>query len=131
MTRQIPANPKIAELTALAKRMTYHRARAEAMGFEFKHITVDPSNGDLVQLRCVFSCICGLREEFINVFPTSMPDSLLREFTDVAGSLSRHGSFSRAHLVADGYTLEQVEEIEAKGKAFDDECRAALTGVSA
>lgn len=118
-----------ADLTALANRMTYHRAKAEAMGFEFRHIGIDKSpwdGGKTVVLRCVFVCLCGRIEEFSKAVPASLNACLLPEWTNVARQLWEIGSFSRSHLIADGYTEEQVDEIEAKGKAFDDECRVAL-----
>jgi len=118
-----------ADLAALANRMTYHRAKAEAMGFEFRHIGIEKSpwdGGETVHLRCVFVCICGRIEEFSNAVPANLNDCILPAWTNVARQLWEIGSFSRDHLIADGYTEEQVDEIEAKGNAFDAECRAVL-----
>lgn len=125
--------PTMAELHALANRMTYHRAKAEAMGFKFDRIEVrgaqqgasDSLYGD-IELRAVFTCICGRQEQFRSLLHTSMPGAFLRQKMNVAAELWRLGSFSRGHLLSDGYTPEQCDEIEAKGKQFDEECRQEL-----
>lgn len=123
-----------ADLTALANRMTYHRAKAEAMGFQFRHIGIDKSpwdGGETMVLRCVFACVCGRVEEFSSNLPAFLNDCVFPEWTNVARQLWESGSFSRDHLIADGYSEEQIDEIEAKGKAFDDESPTALLGCAA
>lgn len=121
----------LADLTRIANKMTYERARAEAMGFHFTRIEVRPMAGILgngaLMLRAVFTCVCGRQETFTSTFPEDTPTGYLIEHADVARELRRAGSFSRDHLLSDGYTPEQIDEIERKGEDFDEQCRQALS----
>ncbi len=117
----------ISELAALANRMTYHRAKAEAMGFKFDRIEIKELFGASLEVRANFTCICGRQESFTQIVSSELPSHILRQRLNVASELWRVGSFSRRHLLEDGYTSEQCDLIEARGRAFDDECVRELS----
>jgi hypothetical protein len=102
---------------AAANRLTYSRAKAEAMGFEFGHVRVqdDPLRGG-IRLIVHFACVCGRVEYYIGDYhaATVSPDGW-----DVAKELWDFGSFSREHLLKDGYSSEQCDEFERKAEEFD------------
>jgi len=120
-------------LKAEASRMTYERARAEAMGFRFEDIDVKRAHGVGVQLTGTLICVCGRRERFSEGFVfddgrVHVWDMMryLLERMNIARAMGRAGAFTREHLLQDGYTPEQVDEIESKGRRFDQECRERL-----
>lgn len=114
-----------------AERMTYERARAEAMGFRFSDIAVYPAVGT-VQLTATLTCVCGRKQRFASSFlinegpPIAMQLDFIHQRINVARGMQRIGAFTRDHLLQDGYTPEQCDEIEERGRRFDEECRAAV-----
>ncbi len=111
------------ELEAIANTPSRERRRAEAMGFKFGHcqVVVDPSAfGYRIGGR--FTCACG-NEEFYNIVIDKLlveaDMRVLEQAIDPARNLRALGSFGRKHLLADGYTPEQVDEMMAKADAFD------------
>lgn len=115
---------KLEEARCFANAMTHDRRRAEAMGWRFTDIRVEDNwEGDGVMLDCRFTCVCGTPEAFRQVYPYAVVmdahPAVAEQMFDVALLLRRAGSFSRAHLLADGYTEAQVAEFERKGAEFD------------
>lgn len=102
-------------------RPTRARRRAEAMGFCFGAIEVLGVVDDGVAIRGVFSCVCDKTETFsILVTQRELEDFWASgSAPDFAQRLADIGSFSRQHLIGDGYTVEQVDKIVARGEAFD------------
>ncbi|MGE4074919.1 MAG: hypothetical protein AB7F22_05170 [Reyranella sp.] len=115
----------ISELQALAERKTHDVRRAEAMGFVFHRVKVEPVpfNPRDVELRGYFRCVCGTEEAFRFIVPheilTCSDENLVHHEFDVGARLRRHGSFSRKHLLDDGYPPAQVDEMMAKTDAFN------------
>lgn len=109
---------------AAANRVTYSRAKAEAMGFEFGHVRVedDPLRGG-TRLVVNFACVCGRVEFYIGDYH---PATLSPDEWDVAKELWDFGAFSREHLIKDGYTPEQCDEFERKAQEFDERSRWRL-----
>lgn len=106
----------------IANWMTPARRRAEAMGWAFDNLEIlAHENGDDV-LRGQFTCVCGRVEYFSLVLGSKYTFNHQKDFNrqfDFAQRLQEYGSFSRSHLLEDGYTEEQISEVEARGKAFD------------
>jgi len=108
------------EMNAIANTRTRARRRAEAMGFTFHKIEVFVCDeGYLLGGR--FMCVCGT-EEAANFI---LDDHAIRSGhhhreLDFALRVERFGSFSREHLLADGYAPEVVDEILRKGREFDE-----------
>ena len=104
-----------------ANSKTPSRLRAEAMGFTFSPVDViyDSLWGE-TKIRGRFQCVCGRTEAYDFIVDLHFLDQMLwhREL-DVARRLQSLGSFSRPHLLEDGYTEEQVEEIERRGADWD------------
>lgn len=95
---------------------SYELARAQFMGWTFSIPTVEESLlGAGFILRCNFTCVCGRQE----VFQYVHYDIRALQHCDPVRELTRLGSFSRDHLLEDGYTEAQVREIERKGEEFD------------
>jgi len=112
----------LVELQSLANASTHARRRAEAMGWQFG--PVDVALGaipDTLTLRGTFTCRCGRPEWYSLVVSLSAMRraSAPRDELDVAAKLQALGSFSREHLLADGFTPEQVDEVERLGWQFD------------
>jgi len=110
-------------LLTLATRKTRHRQRAEAMGFKFLQIEVVDSSVDFGwYVRCLFQCVCGKIEALnfkVGDSEQYMDPDTLAKTIDPAYRLHLAGSFSREHLLKDGYTVEQVDEMMEKAAAFD------------
>lgn len=94
---------------------SYALARAQYMGWTFSIPTVNKYCDLGYRLRVEFTCVCGRREVFQHI---AMDTRALRH-VDVIRCLTEGGSFSRDHLLEDGYTEEQVRDIERKGEEFD------------
>jgi len=110
-------------LRVAANVQTYERRRAEAMGFEFSPVDV-LWVGNGYQVSGSFICICGRQECY--TFRVSEIEVTLAladpvEVINPARRLAEGGSFSREHLLADGYDEETVDYILAKGEEFDAE----------
>lgn len=109
-------------MTRLANAMTYYRARAMAQGFKFSPIVIEEARfnpGEYV-LRGDFECVCGRLERFQFMLSDEMPEDYLRNELDIVRWLTlKTKSFSREHLLDDGYTEDQVLDIERRGEAFD------------
>lgn len=118
---------KIERLNELANRMTPHRAAFEAMGFRFRRIEVISTfHLDSLMLGAMFECVCGKVEVLQQILPP---------FEDMVGServMAIHldpariliediGSTSPKHLRADGYSEEDIAEIQRKGRAALEE----------
>ena len=94
---------------------TYDRQRAEAMGFQFEPATIRSHYRNMDLLRMDFRCVCGTREILeMPVPPLPTPQTL-----DLVRYLRVGGSFSREHLLRDGYSSEQIYEFERKAAEFD------------
>lgn len=101
--------------TELANNLTYERRRAEHMGFKFSAVELVPT---LYGWRMAgsFTCICG-REEYYRI---AVPEDPKGQYDlDPALWLRGYGSFDRKHLLADGYSEEEVSRIEGLGREFD------------
>lgn len=110
----------LASFEAIANRVTYHRAKAEAMGFKFERVTLrDDFSVAGVRLDAPFSCVCGRRERLVSILRPTMPKSVLTDLLDPVATLWGVGAFSREHLLADGYTSEQIDEFERRAAEFD------------
>jgi len=111
------------QLLTLATRKTPHRLRAEAMGFQFMQIEVVDSPVDFGWfVRCLFRCVCGKIEALtfkVGDVEQYMDPYTLAKTIDPAYRLYLAGSFSREHLLKDGYTEDQVAEMMEKAAAFD------------
>lgn len=102
---------------------SYWKLRAEAMGFEFGPPRIMERAGAIPGLRAEldFWCVCGKAEMFTQFF--------LKEQIDQRGSMpdsyevltNKHQAFSRSHLIDDGFAPNVVEDILAKGRAFDQQ----------
>jgi hypothetical protein len=110
------------EMNILANRETRARRRMEAMGFRLVTVEVVPSfPTDGVVMRGLFKCVCGRTEFFADELDADeLPVSVALEAFDPALFLQRYGSFSRRHLLSDGYTEAQVADIIARGERFDE-----------
>lgn len=114
-----------AKIEALLQRSTRDKRRAEAQGFVFGKPIAFVVDFDGYGFIVPFTCVCGKREEFKQVLTREEVryhvDSgfWIAHRLDVARTLRELGSFSRVHLLADGYSEAAVAEIEAKGEAFD------------
>ena len=100
------------KLTALAMRITNDRARCEAMGFTLTDCKVKWENDALV-MQGTFNCVCGKPEHFN--FTIAIDEAAL----DPARLLREYGAFSRDHLLVDGFTEDEMNDIIAKGVAYD------------
>lgn len=99
-------------LTEVAWRLTPDRQRAEAMGFRLQQADVYITEVG-IELRGVLRCVCGRDEHY--VFRVQIDPAVL----DPARLLNERGAFSREHLVEDGYSAAEIDEILAKGAAYD------------
>lgn len=121
--------PSLVDLVSFANESTRDRRRAEAMGFVFGPARVECTDyGGLdghVVLRGAFSCVCGQLEAYQFVATQyeleQATTALLRDMFDPALRLRHFGSFSREHLLEDGYSEAQVDEILRRGDEFDKE----------
>lgn len=110
-------------LLELAQRSTHHRQRAEAMGFTFDTIRLNENDPGILVMRVEFNCVCGTPEElclaatFHELAHLSSLDQ--HPMADPARELHRLGSFSKEHLLADGFTPADVDRIIQKGVDFD------------
>jgi len=110
------------QLIHLANRRTPHREAFEAMGFRFLSIEVQHSvHFDSPVLRAMFECVCGKVEALQDVLDPWMLkqcplDRLARELDIARRLIEDFGSTSPKHLREDGYTEEQIEEIQRKGR---------------
>ena len=110
--------PTIPELLLKVMEPTYEMLRVEHMGWKFGKPTIKRFEGHglpMWTLRVAFTCVCG-REE---VFQNNAFDLQQLWYLNVPLWLLKNGSFSREHLVRDGYTEEEILEIERKGEEFD------------
>src|SRR6185369_13784786 len=112
-------------LVAYANERSFWWGRAQAMGFKLGPVSMDywEGYGDYA-MRGVFTCVCGRQEQYLFVLEnalrvTELPQEFLIDLCDPALRLHNSGSFSRAHLLEDGYTEAQVQEIIAKGTVYD------------
>lgn len=96
------------------------------MGWIFRRVSVEYDIGyDAVAMHCGFRCACGEYEALRQAYGQfelhdATPEMLERMF-DPAAVLRKLGSFSREHLLADGYTEAQVAEFARKGREFDEQ----------
>ncbi len=104
------------ELRVYANRSTFHRRKAEAMGWTFRDVDVAYSLNDFggIVLKCDFMCVCKRMECFQTVIDElAITHSLVaREvLIDPVRQLFNHGSFSRKHLLEDGFDPEFIESV--------------------
>jgi len=109
----------------LVQRHTYARRRAEAQDFIFTRIQVEPHFDGNIAVAADFTYICGKHERLVYMIDELAAEAMSRDafedLCDPALQAQRRGSFSIKHLLADGYTPEQVESIIERGYAFDRE----------
>ena len=93
-----------------------YRKAAVAAGFKFGAVDVIEDFFDhSIVVRGTFDCVCGN----IETYNVAISLALLRlnhipnEAIDPAFFLHRNGSFSRSHLVKDGYSAEEVDRISS------------------
>lgn len=112
-----------AEMQEIARRPTRERRRAEAMGWTFERIEVVEGVSGCPVLHGRFTCACGAPEGFsFTILPPELdaPRHIIEDYLlDVGARLRCYGSFSREHLLDDGFTEAQVAEFERRGAAFD------------
>lgn len=112
-------------LEEAANAPTLERRRAEAMGFEFGDaVVVELRDEGCFVVRGTFKCVCGKHESYSFMFDRlrvmcSQDKDCIARLVSPAHMLRSHGSFSRQHLLNDGYTPERVDEIIRKGEEFD------------
>lgn len=113
---------EIEQLRQLANRRTPYREAFEAMGFSFRRIEVmaEPTM-DGYMLAAMFECVCGQVECLKIMLPPlelmRFDDAMAGHYLDPARILIKDiGSTSPKHLRQDGYTEEQIEEIQRKGR---------------
>lgn len=102
--------------------------RATNAGWTFGPATVKYENhpmDDILLIEGEFNCVCGRREKYsvrISALTLDYEEIARNGKIDIALWLDYHGSFSRQHLLEDGYTEEQVRSIESKFNAplFDE-----------
>lgn len=105
--------------TQMANSPTPYREKAEAMGFKFGRAEVFEDRTVGYMLRGTFTCLCGTHEAYcFHIDEMAILDQHWQIF-DPAWHLWRAGSFSKKHLLADGYSPEKVEEILQKGRDYD------------
>lgn len=112
---------RLDQLNVIANESTFERRRAEAMGFVFHKIEVVASPyGSGYLLGGNFRCVCGTEESFRFAIDEALllSSQLPLELLDSAWHLRRAGSFSKQHLLADGYSPEAVDEIIRKGLEY-------------
>lgn len=124
MTR-FPVNKESCARLALTLNAMPSRARlrAEAMGFVFGKVLVMPDEDKrYVMIRGTFTCVCGRDENYALMVSPHDVMNLPRGMSDAVDPfvfLERHGSFSRKHLIADGYPPEVVDDIIERGLQWD------------
>jgi hypothetical protein len=112
----------INEMRALARTPSRDQRRAEYMGWKFHDVDVLDGVGGVI-IRGYFTCVCGAPEAFsFAISPIELMSArrgLIYRLFDVGLRLREFGSFSREHLLADGYSEAQVAEFERRGAEFD------------
>lgn len=118
-------------LEGFANEDTYDRRRATYMGFQFSRTVIEqaPDHSGYLSMTGSFKCVCGTLEHYqlpsikeadirhaINLLGD---EEWLRSRTDPVRALRDLGSFSKEHLLADGYSPEAVNDILRKGWYFD------------
>ena len=101
------------------------------MGWTFGKVTVTELPG-MVVVAGSFICACGRQEWFS--YPIYYPLADYRQLSadlDVAAKLRENGSFSRLHLLDDGYTADEVDLMLANGDDFDKREGAMRAGRAA
>lgn len=116
-----PIRYSLGQLQSYVNRPTRTRARMERAGFRFVdpvRVEADWVNEGGVAVRGSFHCVCGTLEQFrFIVAPEALRDVVNWDYIDAldpARALWRFGSFDKEHLLADGYTEQQADEIVAK-----------------
>ncbi len=103
------------ELRVFANRSTFHRRRAEAMGWTFRDVDLVMSPNDFgLILKLDFMCVCGRLERFHTAIDELVVrNSLVARETliDPVRQLYEHGSFSRKHLLEDGFDPEFIDKV--------------------
>lgn len=91
--------------------MTTARARLEKMGFILDDSSIHtlPSDFGGTLVRGRFTCVCGKREYF-NIDTGSTPIQQV----DICAMLLEAGVAAPEHLRADGYTEEQIADIQRR-----------------
>jgi hypothetical protein len=113
---------QIETLRKLANRRTPYREAFEAMGFRFRRIEVMFSpEFDSHTLMAEFECVCGKVERLQQILPpfhyANDEMAMAGPYLDPARILIHDiGSTSPKHLREDGYTEEQIAEIQRKGR---------------
>lgn len=118
----IQPDPYPKYLTVVANRMTPHRQAFEAMGFKFGKIEVmHAPDMDGFMLCAMFECVCG-KFEYLKIVLSSFElmndaEAMAMHYLDPAKILIKDiGSTSPKHLRDDGYSEEQIAEIQRKGR---------------
>ena len=103
-------------LRKLTETKTPARLRAEAMGFTFGNLEIVSCCWGIEYLfRGTFTCVCGRTEYFKFTFRREEVEYVI----DWCELIERGGSFSREHLLADGYSEDEVDAMMARALAVD------------
>lgn len=95
-------------------RASPYRKAAEAAGFTFGKVEVIDTF-DMLVMCGMFQCVCGRFEQYcFHLSPHAVSKVAARTLLDPAYHLMMHGSFSKQHLLKDGYTDAQAEDISRK-----------------
>lgn len=107
----------LGQLTEIANRSTFHRRRAEAMGWTFRDIQVIENPHDFgYLLRGLFTCVCGRTESFVRaidyiVVHHSNDLRIVDDAFDTVKGIEQFGSFSRKHLEEDGFEPDFIDRV--------------------
>jgi hypothetical protein len=89
--------------------------RFYGMGFKLGRVDIGNDYG-CIRVRAEFICVCGQRE----AFSVSMSAEMARDpwapsfMLNFYEALDKNGSMSRKHLLEDGYTPEEVDDMERR-----------------
>lgn len=113
MTAATSGDPRI---DALTRTDTSGAHRFLGMGFRLYDVQFDEdifTNSTRVRAR--FTCVCG-RTEYWNQI---IEEHAALEWQNIYDAIVRFGSTDRGHLLDDGYTEAQIEDMERRVAAFE------------
>jgi hypothetical protein len=94
--------------------------RFYGMGFSLERFDlIEDEDYDYMRVRGRFVCVCGRREQIQGIFAKDLleheelVEHVAQEY-NIYRMLQRAGSMSRDHLLKDGYTPEQIDDMEAR-----------------
>lgn len=118
---------QVSRLQRIINIRTSYTARVEAAGFKFDGAEVSyniQTCGIDIGFRLI--CVCGTKEYAELRIPTEVlaelydsSDEVLLDIFDPCKIIIDRGEFDYAHLIEDGYTPDQANEILRKLNAYD------------